>query len=597
MYEQQCSSTTCHSVLFQFRQVAYSVACEDIVPYTHRKMLIIMNPKLLVSLACVLSVTAALVFLPRQSHTQSNGPVNSVGRTLPADAASIERQVVRFMSPEPRSLDSSINDYDTESTIIPFDPLLRRDEHWVPGPGAADSFDSSEDGTIWTFQLRPGAKWSDGRPVTAHDFVYSYRRMVDPAEANPYGGFYYDIKNAQAINRGDITDLSELGIRAEDDLTLTIETEKAAPYLPYIVSFGNAFPVPKWQVEKYDRKWTLLENIVSNSGFKLGEWVNGSHMTFVPDPNYNGPHKPYLEKVIHPFREAATATILPYENNEVDIEIVDITDLDRIEKDPALSRDLVKVAARGSWYMFFKTKQPPFDDIRVREAFTRAINREAICEIILRGTAVPGYSMIPPEFGEYSGDDLKSLQDFEPDTGKRLMREAGFPNGRGFPRQEMWLRAPSPTINLVGQAITSMLKENLGVDVTIRSADRTMYMNDLYNWRMNLGFIVFYADYLDPRNMLDMIWHSQSKGFSRSDWSNGDFDRLVEEAAAELDTGRRGQLYRQAERIMVEDYAGAFLYHPVNLELRKPWIRGYSVNPNGISGAIDYTKIYVSNER
>ncbi|MBT5874819.1 MAG: peptide ABC transporter substrate-binding protein [Candidatus Latescibacteria bacterium] len=500
------------------------------------------------------------------------------------------------MSPEPRSLDSSINDYDTESTIIPFDPLLRRDEHWVPGPGAADSFESSEDGKIWTFQLRPGAKWSDGRPVTAHDFVYSYRRMIDPEEANPYGGFYYDIKNAQAINRGDIADLSELGIRAVDDLTLVIETEKAAPYLPYIVSFGNAFPVPKWQVEKYDRKWTLLENIVSNSGFKLGEWVNGSYMTFVPDPNYNGPHKPYLEKVIHPFREASTATILPYENNEVDIEIVDITDLDRIEKDPDLSRDLVKVAARGSWYLFFKTKQPPFDDIRVREALARAINREAICRIILRGTAVPGYSMIPPEFGEYSGDDLKSLQNFEPDTGKRLMREAGFPNGRGFPRQEMWLRAPSPTINLVGQAITNMLKENLGIDITIRSADRTMYMNDLYNWRMNLGFIVFYADYLDPRNMLDMIWHSQAKGYSRSDWSNTDFDRLVEEAAAELDMGRRGQLYRQAERIMVEDYAGAFLYHPVNLELRKPWIRGYSTNPSGISGSIDYTQIYVSNE-
>jgi len=547
--------------------------------------------------AVAVVIGVVLLLSADESRTQATGPTNSVGKVLPADAASLDRQIVRFMSPEPRSLDSSINDYDTEATIIPFEPLLRRDENWVPGPGAAESYDSSEDGKTWTFQLRPEARWSDGRPVTAHDFVYSYRRMIDPNEANPYGGFYYDIKNAQAINRGDIADLTQLGIRAVDDLTLEIETEKAAPYLPYIVSFGNAFPVPQWQVEKYDRKWTLLGNIVSNSGFKLGEWVNGSHMTFVPDPNYNGPHKPFVEKVVHPFREAATATILPYENNEVDIEVVDITDLDRIEKDPVLSMDLVKVVARGSWYLFFKTREAPFADIRIREAFARSINREAICNVILRGTAVPGYSMLPPEFGEYSGDALKDLQSYDPARGKKLMREAGFPGGRGFPRQEMWLRAPTPTINLVGQAIMSMLKDNLGIDVTIRTADRTMYMNDLYNWRMNLGFIVFYADYLDPRNMLDMIWHSEEQGYSRSDWQNAEFNRLVEEAAAELNIERRTELYRNAERIMVEDYAGAFLYHPVNLELRKPWIKGYSLNPNGTSGSMDYTRIYVSANR
>jgi len=545
---------------------------------------------------CFVLVTITMLRVG-ESHSQNTGPTNSAGKVLPADAAPLSQQVVRFMSPEPRTLDSSINDYDTESTIIPFEPLLRRDENWMPVPGAADSYQSSEDGKTWTFQMRSGAKWSDGRPVTAHDFVYSFRRMVNPGEANPYAGFYYDIKNAQAINRGDIKDLARLGVRAVDDLTLVIETENAAPYLPYIVSYGSAFPVPKWQVEKYDRKWTLLGNIVSNSGFKLGDWVNGSHMTFVPDPNYNGPHKPYVEKVIHPFREAATATILPYENDEVDIEVVDITDLDRIEKDQQLSRDLVKVAARASWYLFFRTKQPPFDDIRVREAFARGINREAISRVILRGTAVPGYSMIPPEFTEYSGDALKSAQAYDPARSKQLMREAGYPNGRGFPRQEMWLRAPTPSVNLVGQAITSMLKDNLGIDTTIRTADRTMYMNDLYNWRRNLGFIVFYADYLDPRNMLDMIWHSQPQGFSRSDWSNPEFDRLVEEAAAELDPERRKSLYRQAEKIMVEDYAGAFLYHPVNLELRKPWIKGYTINPDGISGTLDYTKIYISKDR
>ena len=140
----------------------------------------------------------------------------------------------------------------------------------------------------------------------------------------------------------------------------------------------------------------------------------------------------------------------------------------------------------------------------------------------------------------------------------------------------------------------AMLKENIGVDVTIRSADRTMYMNNMYNWRMNLGLIVFYADYLDPRNMLDMIWHSQPQGYGRSDWTNAEFDRLVEEAAAELDRDRRRGLYAEAEEIMVSDYAGSFLFHPVYLELRKPWVKGIAENPDGTVGAMDYTRVYIS---
>lgn len=522
--------------------------------------------------------------------------INSIGRMLPADAASLDKQVIRYMSPEPRSLDSSINDYDTEDTIIPFEPLLRRDPNWHPEPAAAHRYETSDDGKIWTFYLREGARWSDGRPVTAHDFVYSFRRMVDPEEANPYGFFYYDFKNARAINRGEIKDPAQLGVRALDDLTLEIETEKAAPYLPFIVSFGSAFPVPRWQVEKYGKKWTSLENIVSNSGFILSEWVTGSHMTFVPDPMYNGPHKPFLEKVVHPFRDASAATILAYENNEVDIEKVDVTDLARIRREPVLAPDLTKVAARASWYLFFKTQAPPFNDIRVREAFARAVDRNIITDILLGKTAVPAYSMIPPEFSEFNGKALQHHQAYDPDRAKALMKEAGYPNGRKFPRQELWMRAPNPTIKRVGEAIMAMLKENLGVDVTIRSADRTMYMNNMYNWRMNLGLIVFYADYLDPRNMLDMIWHSQPKGFGRSDWSNAAFDGLVEQAAAELDVNKRQELYRRAEEIMVADYAAAFLFHPVNLELRKPWVKGIPQNADGTTGVMDYTRVYIGKQ-
>lgn len=519
--------------------------------------------------------------------------VNSVGRTLPADAAPLDKQIFRAMSPEPRSLDIQVNLYDGESTLLPFETLLVRDDQWQPVPAAATSFEVSEDGKQWTFHLRQGARWSDGRPVTADDFVYGFRRMVDPANANPYAFFYYDIKNAKAISQGTIKDISQLGIRAIDDVTLVIDTERTAPYFPHVISFALAYPAPRWAIEKHGRKWTEVDKIVSNASFKMSEWENGSHMTFVPDPMYNGPHKPYLEKVIHPFRDAATATVLAYENDEVDVEIVDINDLDRIQRHPVLGKELVKSPGRTSWYLFFKMSEPPFDDIRVREAFARAVDREAICKYVLKGTAVPAYSMLPPDFKEYNGDAMKPYQDYDPDKARQLMREAGYPNGRGFPREEMWIRAPTPSLKMVGVAIQSMLKENLGVDISIRTSDRTAYMNKLYNWEMNFGFLRFVADYVDPRNMLDMTWHSQPKGAARHDWSNANFDRLVEQAGAELDQDRRTQLYRDAEEILVKDYAAAFVFHPLTLQLRKPSLKGYKRYSDGTVGGLVYSELYI----
>ena len=540
-------------------------------------------------------VLLASAILPPTRISQAQH-TNSVGVVLPADAAPPEQQVFRVMSPEPRSLDIQINLYDGESTLLPFETLLIRDELWQPIPAAATGYDVSDDAREWTFHLRPNARWSDGRPVTAHDFVYAFRRMLDPANANPYAFFYYDIKNAKAISLGEIEDTTRLGVRAVDDLTFHVLLERGAPHFPHVVSFGLAYPTPRWAVEKHGRKWTEVDNIVSNSGFRMAEWATGSHMTFVPDPMYNGPHKPLLEKVVHPFRYAAAQTVLAYENNEVDVETVDINDLDRIERHPVLGGELVRSPGRTTWYLFFKVAEPPFNDIRVREAFARALDRDAICRVVLRGAAAPAWSMMPPDFKEYNGEAMRPYQAFDPERAKALMREAGYPNGRGFPRQEMWIRAPTPSMQMAGVAIQSMLLEHLGVRVSIRTLDRTAYMSKLYNWEMDFGFLRFVADYMDPRNMLDMTWHSQPKGAGRHDWADSEFDALVERAGAELDPERRTRLYRQAEEILVGDYAAAFVFHPLTMQLRKSNLKGYTRYPDGTVGGLMYSRLYKSRE-
>jgi len=545
----------------------------------------------------ILMAFGLLTLAPVTKSQSPNQQVNSVGKVMPFDAAPPAEQTLTVMFPEPKSLDVSIFPYDDTGNLLPFEPLLWRDENLQPVAGAAEQYEASPDLRTWTFNLRPGARWSDGRPVTAHDFVYTYRRMLDPASTNAYAFFFYDIKNAEAISKGHMEDVKRLGVHALDDLTFVIETEHPAPYLPYVVSFGGAAPpVPRWAVEKYGRKWTQAEYIVSNSGFKLAEWVTASHMTFVADPYYNGPHRPYLEKIIHPFRESAAINILPYENNEVDMEGVDVTEIDRIMRDPLLSRDLVRFPSQVTWYFLFRTRQTPFNDIRVREAFARAIDREVLCQKILRGAGVPAYGMLTPEFEAYNGNQHRMAQGFDPERAAGLMRAAGYPRGRGFPPQELWLRSPSPTIRRLAVAMQGMFKEHLGVDVNLQSsADEASYMGRLYDWQINLGFIPWAADFQHPRNMLDTIWHSQPRGAQRQDWTNLDFDRLVDQALGELNPATRLRLYQRAEEVLINDYGGAFVFHQIGLALRKPWVKGYPRHADGTVGlALDYTKLYIS---
>ena len=523
-----------------------------------------------------------------------NQRTNSVGKVMPPDAAPLSQQVLRVMNMEPRSLDSGIHPYDDEGLVMrPFEMLMWRDEFMQPVPGAAERYERSDDGLTWTFYLRPGARWSDGRPVTAHDFVYTFRRNVDPASANIYANFYYDFKNARAINQGQISDVEQLGVRALDDLTLVIETEQPTPYLLYIISFPDTFPAPRWAIEKHGRKWTEQGNIVTNSGFKMAEWVSGSHIRFIPDPMYNGPHKPFLEQVVQLFREPAAANILPYENDEVDMEAVDLAELHRIQSHPRLGKEIVRSPSYQSWYFIFRTREPPFDDVRVREAFTRIIDRESICDVILQGAGIPAYSMIPPGFDAYAGPAYEPVQGFDPERARALMAEAGYPRGRGFPTIETWLRAPNPITRRIAEAIQGMLRNHIGVDITFRSADMGSYMSALFDWQIPLGFIAWGADYLDPRNMLDMTWHSRPRGAQRQDWTHPAFDSLVDRAVGESDPTRRTEMYKEAERVLVSDYGGAFVYHPIGYGLRKPWLKGYARRPDGTVGSVMWTEVYI----
>ena len=503
-----------------------------------------MRRSLPLSVFCLLT---AIIVVFVQYPSARPQMVNSLGKVFPADAAPMAQQVYHFMADEPTSLDVSANLYVGEWNEFLFEQLVARDENQNIIPAAADDWEMAPDGMAWTFYLRKTGKWSDGRPVTAHDFVYTYRRSLSFEIANPYAAFYYDIKGAKLYNQTPGVDPAILGVRALNDYTLVIETEHPAPYLGLILSVPTSMPVPRWQVEKYGKKWTEADNCVSNSSYQLSEWQHGSHMDFTLNPYYDGPLKGYVEEIHRTFRHPSGANLLPYENNEVGRATVQANELRRVLTDPVLSKELDSNLADGTWYVFFGTRKPPFNDPRVRQAVSRAINREAICRAILGGAAVPAYSMLPRTFEAY--DDYNAHQDYNPAEAKRLMAEAGYPNGRGFPTVEMWLRQASPETKLAAEAIQAMLLEHLGMRITFRSADYPVFTDAMFKWTIQLGLVPFFADFRDPKNMLDMIWRPGESGRARHDFNNPEFLRLLDAADNEPEVTKRNEIYRQAERI------------------------------------------------
>ena len=360
----------------------------------------------------VLTVLAPVIFFsgifwPGQSAEQI---VNTVGKVMPSDAAPLKRQVYRFLLQEPTTLDIGIAVYKAGGAVFTFEGLTRLDHNNELTPAAAELWEVSADGLRWTFHLRRDAKWSDGRPVTARDFEYSYIRYLDPASANVNASFYYDIKNARLFNQGTLKDPSLVGVKAVDEFTFLMETEAPCPYIPLIASFPTSVPMPRWQVEKYGPKWTEAGNCVSNSTFELNSWEHGNRFEFVLDPNYNGPHKAYLERITGLFTntDLMAGGTLAYENNEVDFQLLTPMDIPRVRTHPQLSRELDISPDFETHYLFFDTNREPFEDVRVRRAIAHAIDRDLICRVVHAGFA---------EYATVHASSVYQLEDMTFDEG------------------------------------------------------------------------------------------------------------------------------------------------------------------------------------
>jgi ABC-type transport system substrate-binding protein len=507
--------------------------------------------------------------------------------TLPDDAAPPEQQV--YVLPDRPNLDKTPDFYESvyertsdSSSDIFSEPLIRLNRNFEIVPAGALEWSSNEEGTVWTFKLDPVLMWNDGNSVTAADWIATFRYGADPAHAWDFTWYFQGVmKGWDEAIAGEIP-LEELGVRqGADEHELIIETQIPAPYLPAMLIFSC--PLSAAALEEHGPLYNSRpETSVSSGPMRLVEWLVDQRVVFEKNPDYTGKMVVPVNRVVIKFADAATWFVM-YQNNEIDFMRYPAPADLLIAQAEFPEQIYSSVGDFRTFYLFFDVSKPPFDQIEVRQAFSHAIDRDAIEQQILGPAGTPAYSWLAPGFPAANGEALSGIQNFDPARAKELFSAAGFADPSTFPAQVLQVRDPKPIESQVAQAVAAMLRENLGIAVEVQNVDQDSFMDALTAKPTELpfGFVSYGMDFVDPYNMLS-VWLSGG----RHSWVNEEFDQLVRDAAAFIgDPAERTRMFQDAERILVEDVPAVFLYHDTPVQLIKPWVKGPALEPdaNGIT--------------
>lgn len=508
-----------------------------------------------------------------------------------AGTGTAEAGVLRInTASEPDNVDPQKSSFVTEIQFImmAYQPLMSFDGDMVPIPGTAESAEASADGLKYTFKIRPDSKYSDGSPLTAKDFEYAWKRLANPETAGQYQSLPcgiikgYSEWSAAACQGLDITatlalDLAQLeadyGVKAIDDTTLEIELTAPAPYFLSMAALWIGAPVREQDVAKGEDWWYDAENYIGNGPFVLTEWDHGNKATWEPNPNYVGPLGPVkLKRVEYYMITEGQVAFQAYQNGELDILGVASEDLSTVESDPVLSQELVNTVGSCTFYFGFNTTKAPFDDIKVRQAFAQAFDREAWTRDIFGGLGSVAYSFVPPGFPGFQ-EDLK-LWEFDADAAKATLAESTYGGVEGLPEIKLTYSA-SARNNARFEWVAGQLKTNLGIDAVLDPIDPTAFSAATKDNPPQFFSLGWCADYPDPQNWISLF---QTNGLlsTRVSYSNPEFDELVKQADVELDATKRAELYAQAQEILVTDAPVVFTRNDGGPVLVKPYVQGVS---------------------
>jgi oligopeptide transport system substrate-binding protein len=505
---------------------------------------------------------------------------------------------------EPNSLDPGQEQYSYEGSIggMISEPLL----HVKPDlsdavPATAASYTVSSDGLTWTFKIRSNAKWSDGKPVTGADFVYAWQRILDPRLAASYADPFFDGTVAGAADYANLDAtkdaakipafLSGLGLSAPDASTFVVKLQAPTPYFKWIASLWMSAPVRKDVVDQYGSdKWaTSPTSLITNGPYKVSEMVSKDHITLVPNTNYWG-GQPTVTKIINYEISDDNQAYAKYLNGELDEVNVPLANTDLVKNDPKLSKEIKFVPQLTLFWMDFNTRKAPFNNKQARLAFSKAVDRNALTTNVLKGRSSPAPYFIPKGMNGYR-PDLGSTQAFDAGSAKAMLTQAvGDPSKITID----FLIRNSTANKQIGEFIADQLQTNLGVKVNQVVIDSKTVTTRLraHNYQLYVGG--WGADYPDDQDWFD-IWMTGS-GNVFGGWSNADYDALVKKADTEPDAKKRQDYYDQAQKILIDEAGGGFLYQRNYMFLVKPYVQNLTTTASDFEnvGDLFYTKVSIA---
>lgn len=439
--------------------------------------------------------------------------------------------------------------------------------------GQAESVDVNAEKTVYTFKIRENAKWSDGQAVTASDFVYSWQRLVDPATAADYCYMADILLNANEIMAGE-KDKSELGVKAIDEHTLEVTLHTPCPYFEEIMAFPSLMPVRQDMIEKGGDQWTFdLSTYVGNGPYKMESWEHNSKIRLVKSENYYDYAKLGPNAINFALMDDANAIYAAFNSGQLNfIEEVPVAEIHTLVEQGKLNIDKYI----GTYYVCFQTQKAPFDDVRVRKAFSLAIDRNYIVEQITRTGQVPASGFVPYGVNDalgIEGDDFRTVGGNYMDVSKeayeanceearRLLAEAGYEGGAGFPVVE-YLYNTSDNHKAIGEALQQMWQDELGVTVNLVNQEWNTFLQTRKEGNYSIARNGWIADYNDPMSFLDM-WLTGG-GNNDAHYSNAEYDALIMQAKSTSDAAERMRLMHQAEDILMgEDVVHAAIYFYTN---------------------------------
>lgn len=435
----------------------------------------------------------------------------------------------------------------------------------TPDPGLAQRWEISNDGLRYTFHLRPGIRWSNGEPITTEDFVYSWRRALDPVSVCENAGLLYYIKNAVEFNRQKLTDFSKVGIRARDATTLEVELENPTAFFLDLTAYVPYVVVPRKTIEKYGDRWLMTKPFVASGAFTLEFWRLNDKIRVRKNPLYWDAANTRSEIIdLLPCTVPATALNL-YDSGAADIvwdkELVPSELIDVLIKRP----DFHTYNYQGIYFYRYNVNRKPFDDPRVRRAFALVVNKKWIVDRITRAGEPVAESMTPPGTanGSTTYNPSRGLA-HDPELARKLLAEAGFPGGKNFPAFDFYFN--TQRINeKIALELREMWRKELGITAGLKQMEWKTYLRAQSQLEYDLSKSSWVADYNDPNTFLDLFMSDNPN--NRTGWTNGAYDQLILKANREPDTARRQEMLQKAEDLLVKEEVPVVpLYFYVGLE-------------------------------